>query len=154
MKLRRIDIKKDKDIIISFREDTYRISFGTEEGFNEASYIERMKERVNKFPNGQLIVEKENKAIGQLGLLTRNNLEDYIGYINLIYLIPEYRYKGIGESLLKYAEGFFKQLELTEYHLRVSATNKKAINFYTKFGMKKIEEENEKQPIFLMRKVL
>ncbi|WP_202710957.1 GNAT family N-acetyltransferase [Sporosalibacterium faouarense] len=154
MELRYINFEKDKDIILKFRRDTHIISNGAEEGFDEDAYLNRMRRRINKFPNGQLIVEKDNKAIGQLGLLVRDYCGKSIGYINLIYLIPEYRARGYGREMLKYAEEFFRKLSLNEYHLRVSSTNKNAFEFYRNFGMKKICEENRKNKVFLMGKVL
>lgn len=154
MELRNIHLESDKDMIIKFRRDTYTISNGTEKGFDEDSYLNRMSRRIDKFPNGQLIVEKDNKAIGQLGLLVQDYCGKSIGYINLIYLIPKYRARGYGRKMLKYAEEFFRKLSLDEYHLRVSSTNKNAFEFYRNFGMKKICEENRKNKIFLMAKAL
>ncbi len=64
--LRTIDIDKDKDIIVTFRKDSFVVSFGSEEGFgDEHTYLIRMKERVRKFPDGQVIIEKDQKPIGQ-----------------------------------------------------------------------------------------
>lgn len=155
MKFRTIDIEKDKDIIIKFRKDSYVVSFGSEEGFgDEIAYINRIKERVNKFPNGQVIIEKDNLPIGQLELQIRDFDGKEIGYVNLFYLIPEYRGKGLGKDLIRYAEDFFRKSNVTEYHLRVSPTNERAIHLYTNSGMVKLREENEKYLVYRMGKLL
>jgi ribosomal protein S18 acetylase RimI-like enzyme len=155
LKFRTIDIEKDKDMIIKFRKDSYVVSFGSEEGFgDEIAYISRIKERVNKFPNGQVIIEKDNLPIGQMELQIRDFDGMEIGYVNLFYLIPEYRGKGLGKDLIRYAEDFFRKSNVTEYHLRVSPTNERAIRLYTNSGMVKLREENEKYLVYRMRKLL
>ena len=62
--------------------------------------------------------------------------------MNIFYLIPEYRGKGIGKEIIQYIEDFFIKSNVSEYHLRVSSKNEKAINLYTKIGMFKINEED------------
>lgn len=97
---RTIDTDKDKDTIIKFRKDSYVVSFGTEAGFgDEHAYLQRMEERVRKFPDGQVILEKDQEPIGQMELQIREYEGIEIGYVNLFYLIPEYRSKGLGKKL-------------------------------------------------------
>ncbi|MFP5115989.1 GNAT family N-acetyltransferase [Bacillaceae bacterium C204] len=155
MNFRTIDIEKDKDVIIKFRKDSYVVSFGSDEGFgDEIAYINRIKERVDKFPDGQVIIEKDNLPIGQLELQIREFAGKEIGYVNLFYLIQDYRGKGLGKDLIRYAEAFFRKSNVNEYHLRVSPDNQRAIRLYTKSGMEKVGEEVEKYLVLRMRKVL
>lgn len=152
---RTIDTDKDKDIIIKFRKDSYVVSFGSEDGFgDENTYLQRMKERVRKFPDGQVILEKDQEPIGQMELQIREYEGTEISYVNLFYLIPEYRSKGLGKELVRYAENFFRQFNVSEYHLRVSSDNQRAIRLYSNSGMMKIREENEKCPVWRMSKSL
>ncbi|WHY55835.1 GNAT family N-acetyltransferase [Peribacillus simplex] len=107
MIFRTIDTDKDKEIIIKFRKDSYVVSFGSEDGFgDENTYLQRMKERVRKFPDGQVIIEKDQEPIGQMELQIREYEGTEIGYVNLFYLIPDYRSKGLGKELVRYAENF------------------------------------------------
>ncbi|TCJ01402.1 GNAT family N-acetyltransferase [Cytobacillus praedii] len=46
-----------------------------------------------------------------------------ICYVNLFYLIPEFRGKGLGKDLIRYAEDFFRKSLVTGDHLRNSPTN-------------------------------
>lgn len=155
LNFRTIDIEKDKDLIIKFRKDSYVVSFGTEEGFgDENDYINRIKERIDKFPKGQVIIEKHNIPIGQMELQIKEFEGEEIGYVNLYYLIPGHRGKGLGKELIHYAEEFLRKSNVSEYHLRVSPTNQRAIRLYTKYGMVKLREENEKYLVYRMRKLL
>jgi ribosomal protein S18 acetylase RimI-like enzyme len=142
-------------MIIKFRKDSYVVSFGSEEGFgDEMAYINRIKERVNKFPDGQVIIEEDKEPIGQMELQIQEYNETEIGYVNLFYLIPEYRSKGHGKELIRYAERFFRQYNVSEYHLRVSQTNQRAIRLYNNSGLVKLRKENEKYPLWRMMKLL
>ena len=155
MQYRTIDFEKDKELIIKFRKDSYVVSFGSEEGFgDELAYINRIKERVKKFPEGQVIIEKDNLPIGQMEMQIRDFDGKDIGYVNLFYLIPEYRGKGLGKDLIRYAEDFFRKSNVTEYHLRVSPTNERAIRFYKGSGMVKLREEKERNLVYRMGKLL
>ncbi|MFJ7995010.1 GNAT family N-acetyltransferase [Peribacillus frigoritolerans] len=155
MIFRTIDTDKDKDTIIKFRKDSLVVSFGTDAGFgDEHAYLQRMEERVRKFPDGQVILEKDQEPIGQMELQIREYEGNEIGYVNLFYLIPEYRSKGLGKELVRYAENFFRQFNVSEYHLRVSPDNQRGISLYTNSGMVKISEENEKYPVWRMGKSL
>ena len=77
-----------------------------------------------------------------------------IGYVNLFYLTPEYRGKGLGKELIRYAENFFRISNVSEYHLLVAPTNQRAIHLFTKSGVIKLMEENEKYLVYRMRKLL
>ncbi|WP_412729386.1 GNAT family N-acetyltransferase [Cytobacillus praedii] len=41
----------------------------------------------------------------------------------MFYLIPEFRGKGLGKDLIRYAEDFFRKSLVTGDHLRNSPTN-------------------------------
>ncbi|MFS0765809.1 GNAT family N-acetyltransferase [Peribacillus phoenicis] len=155
MIFRTIDTDKDKDTIVKFRKDSFVVSFGTEAGFgDENTYLQRMEERVRKFPGGQVIIENDQVPIGQMELRIREYEGTEIGYVDLFYLIPEYRSKGLGKELVRYAENFFRQFNVSEYHLRVSPDNQRAIRLYTNSGMMKIREESQKHLVWRMSKSL
>jgi GNAT superfamily N-acetyltransferase len=72
------------------------------------------------------MVEKDNRLIGQLELTIKKYEDRKIGYVNLYYLVPDFRGIGIGKELQKYASSFFKSQNHNEFHLRVSPTNTSA----------------------------
>ncbi|MBO0998129.1 GNAT family N-acetyltransferase [Bacillus sp. SD075] len=115
MIFRTIDTDKGKDIIVKFRKGSYVVSFG-----DENIYLQRMRERVRKFPDAQVIIEKVREPIGQKELQIREYEGIEIGYVNLFYLMPDYRSKGLGKELVRFAENFFRQFNVSEYQLRVS----------------------------------
>lgn len=137
-----IDINKHKAYVISFRRDSFIVSFGTDNDFgDENKYLNWLQQQSDKYPNGFVLVVDNGIPIGQLELTVKNYEGKEIGYVNLYYLIPEKRGMGLGSLLHAYAIKFFKNNKVSEYHLRVSPTNKHAIAFYKKNGMKMIQTE-------------
>jgi ribosomal protein S18 acetylase RimI-like enzyme len=57
-----------------------------------------------------------------------------VGYVNLFYLIPEFRGRGFGRQLDRYAANFFNQLGCQSARLSVSLTNQVAMRFYLRQG--------------------
>lgn len=137
-----INLNFHQDIVIKFRKDSFKESFGHSKDFSTAEYIGWLEEKVQEFPEGFLLLKKENEYIGQVELTIKRYKNGMIGYINLYYLKKSYRGKGYAEKVHKYALNYFKSHALEEYHLRVSPTNRRAIKFYQKNGMEKIREEH------------
>ncbi|MGF6949093.1 RimJ/RimL family protein N-acetyltransferase [Neobacillus sp. B4I6] len=137
-----IDISKHKDYVIPFRRDSFIVSFGTDKDFgDENQYLIWLQQQSSQNPNGFVLVVENDIPIGQLELTVKEYEGKVIGYVNLYYLIPEKRGEGLGSLLHAYAINFFENNNVSEYHLRVSPTNKQAIAFYKKNGMKQIKTE-------------
>ena len=89
----------------------------------------------NKIKNNEIyIVEIKGKIIGWF----RYNLFwDNIPFMNLIYLLEEYRQKGIGKIMVKYWENEMKQNGYKNV-LTSTQSNEESQHFYRKLGYKEI----------------
>ncbi|MDP9727824.1 GNAT family N-acetyltransferase [Alicyclobacillus tolerans] len=154
IKFRTINIELDSDNFIKFRKDSFRVSFGHEDDFNEQEYIDLIQKRTKEFPEGYVFVELDGEVIGQIEVHPREFDGRRIGFVSLFYLIPEFRGKGFGEQLKNYVEDLLFRNGITEYHLRVSPTNVNAIRFYEKCGLLKIQEEHHQHIMWRMGKVI
>ncbi|APC47543.1 GNAT family N-acetyltransferase [Virgibacillus halodenitrificans] len=141
LKFRTINVDRDRELVLTFRRDSFVVSFGNGNDFHEEEYLEWLKEKQNENSTNFVLVLEEEAYIGQLELSIRQYDEKYIGYVHLYYLIPDKRGKGLGSELNTYAENFFKRHGVSEYHLRVSPTNTSALSFYRKLGLTVIGEE-------------
>lgn len=144
MYFEQIDINKHREHIVSFRRDSFIVSFGTDKDFgDEEEYINWVNTKSNVFPDGFVIILEDETPIGQLELTIIEYKGKTIGYINLYYLIPEKRGLGLGKELHKYVLQFFRKHVIREYHLRVSPTNQYALSFYRKNGMQELGPEHD-----------
>ncbi|KGR79053.1 GNAT family N-acetyltransferase [Ureibacillus manganicus] len=137
-----INLTKHKECVIAFRKDSFIVSFGTDKDFgDENTYVDWLQQQSVKYPKGFVLLVENEIPIGQLELTVKEYEGKEIGYVNLYYLVPNKRGMGLGSLLHEYAIKYFKDNNVTEYHLRVSPTNKHAIAFYKKNGMKQIKTE-------------
>lgn len=62
--------------------------------------------------------------------------ERYVGAIQNIGVVPEYRGNGIGAGLLRHALAGFRQARVRRVYLEVTAQNSNAIRLYRRFGFR------------------
>ena len=94
-----------------------------------------------------------DKPIGILELNMELDADKGAGWIAFYYIDREYRGKGLAVQLLGQATSIFRKLGRKTLRLRVAQTNKRAINFYKKYGFKHIAtEEGAVCPLLVMEK--
>lgn len=141
LQFKTIDPDTQSEQALEFRKDSFKVSFGDADNFDEVDYLQWLKEKTTDYPDGFVMVEKQGETIGQVELSIREYEDKTIGYVNLYYLIPSSRGSGHGEELHAYAKDFFRSRNVTEFHLRVAPSNTSAIKFYRKIGMEEIGPE-------------
>lgn len=126
---------------VKFRADAFRLSYEKNIYFNPGNkndilrYRKYLTSRLNEFPAGNVHLFKSQQLIGQIeSNITVNRKNEKIGYLNLIYLIPQYRHYGFGSFAHSYIINVFRQLNIAKMGLQVSKQNVKAYEFYTKHG--------------------
>lgn len=134
-----VDMIKYRKQIIAFRKDSFIISFGSAElllgknGLGIESYLQTLESRSQSLPGSCVHVFYRDRLVGQIELRFSRTCKD-AGYVNLFYLISDYRMLGIGLWLDQYAMRFFHNHNKTSAYLNVSYTNHHAIKFYLKNG--------------------
>ena len=151
---RTINAVGDRDYFVPFRRDASRISFGHAATFDEQEYRDLIEARTREFPDGYVMVELDGRVVGQIEMHPREFEGRTIGFVSLLYLIPELRAKGYGMTLIQYVEDVFRRHGVPEYHLRVSPTNKPAVRFYKKCGLVKIREERHQHAMWRLGKLI
>ena len=151
-RFREIDIAGDWDTLVVFHRDVFTISYGSDREFSETTYREILRVRLRDFPRGQMLVLDGDAAAGQIEIWARVYEGRRIGYVSLFYLRPPWRGRGLGMELLNYAETFFAEMGLVEYHLRVSSANERAMRFYERAGFRRIAQEQREHITWRMAK--
>lgn len=133
-----IDLDRNADLCVQFRQDSYVCSFGSADRFQTSEggipgYFRWLRKRMAELPNSCVHVWYEDTIIGQIEL-GRWRYDAAVGYVNLFYLVPAYRGQGWGQQLDAYAAAFFQRLGYTTARLSASPTNTAAVRFYQKLG--------------------
>jgi ribosomal protein S18 acetylase RimI-like enzyme len=82
--------------------------------------------------------------IGICGFLGKSDYFDDVGTIYQMYVLPEWRNKGIGRGLVRLVKDTVTKKEtFAKITLDVSPTNNSAIHVYEKSGFKKISPSNQ-----------
>jgi ribosomal protein S18 acetylase RimI-like enzyme len=124
----------DRETIVHFRKDAHVISFGNDHDFDEDKYLQFIQKGSHSHPDGFIFVLHDGKPIGQMEMHFKEKDRQRYGFVNLFYLIPEYRGKGFSHHLDDYATRYFKENGCTHCLLRVEKNNQRAIRFYEKNG--------------------
>lgn len=149
---RPIDLAQDWNTLVGFHRDVFKISYGSDQDFSDATYREILRSRLKQFPEGQMLVLDNGTLAGQVEIWIREYEGRRIGYVSLFYLAPAWRGQGRGKELLQYAEAWFAVHGMDEYHLRVSALNERAARFYERCGFAKVASEEREQLVWRMMK--
>lgn len=154
---------KTKEGILYFENDIYRLKIETEEQINflvkmaediwtehfgpilkdakvlhaaiEANQSKEVILKQLKSDYQYYFIKIKDKVIGYFAY----KLKDTELFISKIYLISEYRRKGIGRTILNYLQELAQKKKLKALTLTVYYENKIAINAYLKNGFEKVE---------------
>ena len=130
-----IDVDSHFHKCYEFRKDSYYCSFGKTKGYDKSvsGYEGRIRERLNDKRWFYYHVWQDGKIIGQLEFRSYSQFDEF-GYINLMYLIPEYRGVGIADNIHKYIIHCLISAKCYGAVLSVSRTNTRALKFYKRNG--------------------
>lgn len=134
---KQIIIERHFDFCYEFRRDSHFCSFGTYDGYKESviDYQKKIRQRL-KDPNWHYLhIWCDDKIIGQLEFKLFSFLES-TGYVQLIYVIPEFRGHGVADAAEALIAQRLKAQGCQQAVLSVSHENERAIRHYRRFGWK------------------
>jgi ribosomal protein S18 acetylase RimI-like enzyme len=137
--------------------ETSRLTFGagvTAERI--AQSMEAENETAANDPESSVIAYHSGVPAGLVLVQIRSGDDGPFAYVHFLYVAPEFRRRGYGVQLLKYAEGYFQRRGFTKYCLRTSELNPNAREFYEHNGFKlvaKLEKTSNgvKLPLYVKR---
>jgi ribosomal protein S18 acetylase RimI-like enzyme len=131
-----VAIEDTLNLCIQFRRDAHKVSFGSYEGFSVSDTTSWFQRLLSFTDFGFYHVTQDSEIIGQIEYryaLVDEQGEKY-GYINLLYLLPDFRGNGLGLKLQEYILAQLKTEHCKYAQLRYIPTNIQAIAFYRKHG--------------------
>ena len=153
MKFEPVDLIKNLELCIQFRRDAHILSYGSSTDFNIEECIAWFHSLKENNPAGFEHVILNNEIIGQLEFKSGIKEADgsVSGYINLLYLLPEYRRKGYGRRLQEYVFSKFIADKCSVAYLRYLPKNQVAGSFYVKHGWSLGGTPNERGQLMVKR---
>ncbi len=134
LRFEKIDFSKNLEVCVSFREDSHRVSFPDSDDWDRywkpAEYVGWLKLHAVKYPDGAVHIWSGPTIIGQLEFAYGGDN----GHVNLYYLIPCERRKGLGRLAHDFICHTLLQHGCTTASLRVSPSNHRAVKFYARTG--------------------
>lgn len=150
-----IDLSQHADVCVQFRRDAMACSFvdgieqfDRESGPNGEQYLEWLRQRIDELPEGCVHLFEADEIVGQIELHMKG--QQTLGYVNLLYLIPSARGRGLGELLHDYVIQIFQQVGVVKAQLSVSPTNERAVAFYKKHGWQSLGPRPDLPEVTLM----
>ncbi|WP_394208806.1 GNAT family N-acetyltransferase [Enterovibrio calviensis] len=146
-----VNLERDLSTCVTFRRDAWIVSHGSDKGFSEDDAIRWFYSLSEESPDGFFHIWHEKKIIGQLefksGIETSDNQK--AGYVNLFYLAPAYRGKGLGQVIHSYVVDKLIEDQCVGAMLRYIPGNFQAERFYLKNGWYKSADadQNRGQPM-------
>lgn len=153
-----IELPRDAGACIAFRRDSYFESFGTHDGCDAEMgadgglYLEKLRARIAEVPEGNCHLWHGDRIIGQTEM--RVSEDPRMGYVNLFYLVPEWRRRGVSRLLHDHAVAVFRARGKRGLRLSVSRSNARAIAFYRRLGWRSVGQRPNKETMEILELAL
>ena len=134
-----MEMPADAAVAVRFSEDAFVCSFGTAERFwaeagrDGRKWVTRITEKLDEDPRNAVNAWLGGSVAGQVVLGT-SDVEANAGHVNLYYLIPRWRGRGLAPQLNAYAVGVLRDQGFRRATLNVSPNNLPAVRFYLRCG--------------------
>lgn len=129
-------------IVISFPPkhmsmEKYRQKIRISEKYGLPAYMRVLRKAYDEGKDGMFVWEIAGEVVGWSWLKAHENeffKEGVYGEIKEIYVVPKFRRKGIGETMMIHVHNWFKEKGVNTVRVETAASNKTAMVFYRKIG--------------------
>jgi ribosomal protein S18 acetylase RimI-like enzyme len=150
-----IDLARDLGTCVAFRRDSFVASFGSAEGIDaemgadNSRYVAQLRGRIEQVPEGNSHLWIASRIVGQTEMRLVDG-EDDVGYVNLFYIAPHARGRGLGRRLHDHAVEVFLSRGKKRLRLSVSVQNTNAIAFYRRLGWTQVGTRPNREPMAIL----
>ena len=108
----------------------------------------RWQEFVQPGPDSLILLSRsEGEPIAYLSAQIRRDyglFDEVVGFLNEAYVVPEYRGRGVGTTLLRRCEDWCRGRGATQLELTVLTGNQKSVDFWTRSGFSPVSNRMSK----------
>lgn len=137
-----LDPKKEGDLYTHCYRQAWVSAHGNDRGFLSAPYLTSAIQHSRRNPGCVVKFYSLDRFAGLVDLDPLRGRRDEAGWVSLLYLEPEFRYRGLGFQPLGYAVNFFRNMGRSCLRLHAASDNPAALSFYEKAEFRKINVES------------
>ena len=124
-------------------EDVTRLMIALWPDCDYAEELEHNRTLIQSPENVVLLARDKSISIGFAHISLRHDFVEGtetspVGYVEGLYIVPEYRESGMGRALVKAGEAWSKQKGCTEFASDVEIGNTKSLAFHKKIGFEEV----------------
>jgi len=140
---RPIDLPGDAELSVKISEDAFVCSFGTAERFwaeagrDGRRWVARLGEKLAQDSRNAVNAWFGGAIVGQV-VLGASETQPDAGHVNLYYLVPRWRGRGLAPQLDAYAVAVLRDQGYRIATLNVSPNNLPAVRFYVRCGWRQL----------------
>lgn len=152
---RPLDMQADGQVYYDARQEAWLVIHGSMLHFDGDGFLRDAQEQARYNPNSVLQVMQGDQPAGVLQLNLRREAEKGVGAIPFLYLLPDFRGKGLGVQLIGQAISTYRPLDRRYLRLRCAPDNQIAQSFYRKYGFHKIgQDPGSRVPLDILEKYI
>lgn len=137
---RPLTFPSEDGLYVRAREEAWAAVHGSLHGFREDDYLQEAHQLSRQDPENIVCAMLDDKVVGILQLDPDRDAEQCVGVIPFYYMLPEYRFQGLGIQLLGQAISTYRPLGRDVLRLRCAPENTTGQHFYSKHGFHKTGE--------------
>lgn len=150
---RPLDPGKDGEFYYQCRKEAWQTIHGSLANFDGDAFLADARRQAKASPQAlwQAMLGDEPAGLVQMDIPTAR--ETGIGYLPFVYLLPDFRRRGLGVQLLGQGISVLRPLGCKKLRLRCAPDNQAAQRFYARYGFRKIgQAPGSRVPLDLLEK--
>ena len=136
-----LPLPQEKEQYLSARWDGWMASHGSIDGFDGDKFLAAAEKNSAHDQNSVVLALLGDTPVGVLQMDWEQEAELRVGRVPFLYMMPEFRSKGLGVQLLGHAVCTYRAMGRQYLRLRCAPENGQAQKFYRSHGFCKIGEE-------------
>lgn len=136
-----LPLPQESEQYLSARRDGWAASHGSMDGFDGNSFLTAAEQNSAYALDSVVLALLGDTPVGVLQMDWVQDADARAGRVPFLYMMPEFRAKGLGVQLLGHAVCTYRAMGRQYLRLRCAPENERAQNFYRSHGFYKIGEE-------------
>ena len=134
-------LPQERERYLTARRDGWMASHGTMNGFDGEAFLRVAEKNSAHAPESVMVALLGDAPVGILQMDWTQESDLRVGRVPFLYMMPEYRSRGLGVQLLGHAVCTYRAKGRQFLRLRCAPENERAKKFYISHGFYKVGEE-------------